>query len=224
MFSSNVSVITVTKHDDITSYSAGASGVVFDKIDGRYYALTAYHVVADEDTYLIRTTLDASLSQYKNKHSGNGRSSNDDYYNQLAKAKVEYTCEESDLAIISFESKEELFDVLISEELPAKKDKIDTVGVLEGKVFEITYGVITSGKLFTFHTDDGESDNNVLKHNAYVAPGSSGGAVFNHNMKLVGINIGGGTDLFGRFRYGVMIPCDQIQQCINDWKSRQSGG
>ena len=72
-----------------------------------------------------------------------------------------------------------------------------------------------SNKLTKFATDDGQSENDVLRHNAYVAPGSSGGAVINNEMKVVGINIGGGTDIFGRFKYGVLIPCVQIQTLID---------
>lgn len=220
VFSSNISVITVTEHDDIKGYSVGASGVVFDKVDSRYFALTAYHIVANQDTYLIFTTNDETLSEYREKHSKSGHVSLEGYYGQLAEAKVEYTCEESDLAIISFESNEELFKISISENAPVKGEKIAVVGTLEGNYFETTYGTVTSKKPVTFYADDEQCENNVLKHNAYVAPGSSGGAVFNYEMKLVGLNIGGGTDILGRFKYGVMIPCEQIQQCINNWQNQ----
>ena len=40
---------------------------------------------------------------------------------------------------------------------------------------------------------------------------------FSKKKELVGINVGGGTDLFGRFRYGVMISSNQIHRCISDW-------
>ena len=42
----------------------------------------------------------------------------------------------------------------------------------------------------------------MSKHNAYVALRSSGRAVFGYEMKLVELNIGGGTDGLRRFRYG----------------------
>ena len=60
--------------------------------------------------------------------------------------------------------------------------------------------------------------NQILKHNAYTADGSSGGAVFDEDMKLVGINIGGGVDFLGRYRYGAMIPCEQIRTCVDEWE------
>ena len=59
----------------------------------------------------------------------------------------------------------------------------------------------------------------VIRHNAYVSPGSSGSAVLDEKMELVGICIGGGTDFLGRFKYGAMIPVDQINTAIKEWNS-----
>lgn len=123
------------------------------------------------------------------------------------------------MAIISFESNEELSVISISENVPVKGDKIVVVGTQEGKHFETTYGMVTSSEPVLFKVDDEQMDNYVFKHNAYVASGSSGGAVINDKMHLIGLNIGGGTDVLKRFKYGAMIPCDQIRQCINDWQN-----
>ena len=54
-----------------------------------------------------------------------------------------------------------------------------------------------------------------MKHNAYIASKSSGSAVYNEKTELVGINIGGERDMFDRFRFGVMIPSDQIKNCLS---------
>lgn len=59
----------------------------------------------------------------------------------------------------------------------------------------------------------------ILKINAYVAPGNSGGVVLNSDMEIVGIVIGGGTDLLGRFKCGYMVPCDLILEFLNDCKT-----
>ena len=87
----------------------------------------------------------------------------------------------------------------------------------EGEKFISTFGIIKSSAPEKYSFNDEQSDNMVLKHNAYEAPGSSGSAVYNEKMELVGINIGGGRDLFGRFRHGVMIPADQIRTCLDEW-------
>ena len=91
----------------------------------------------------------------------------------------------------------------------------------EGEKFVSTYGKIKSSKPENFSFNDDQSDNLVVKHSAYEAPGSSGSAVYNESMELVGINIGGGRDVFGRFRYGVMIPTDQINECISGWQEEK---
>lgn len=218
VFTANISVITVTYHDGMTGYSTGASGVIFDRTKQRYYALTAYHVVADQNTYRILTTNSDSLEEYRKKHPERGHIPIMDYYDHLPEAKIEYMYEEADLAVISFECGEELSVIPISGDMPSKGDRIAAVGTLDGKPFETTYGKVTSRKLSVFNPHDGQMENRVLRHNAYEMPGSSGGAVFDDKMNLAGINIGGGMDIFKRFRYGAMIPCDQIQQCINNWK------
>lgn len=53
-----------------------------------------------------------TLNEYEAKHPEVGYASVKGYYDQLAEAKVEYTCEESDLAIIGFECNEEFFKYL----------------------------------------------------------------------------------------------------------------
>ena len=218
IFSANICVIGVTKNEDdvtIISYSTGASGVIFSKNNNKYYALTAYHVFADKDKCLIYTINSDTIGEYRKKHTGNGHGSLDEYYGQFPEAKLEYICEESDLAILSFETDEELAVVSISQSMPAKGDKILIVGNPEGEHFVKTYGKITSKNLTEFKVAD-EMENKVLKHNAYVTFGTSGGAALNESMELVGIAVGGGTDFFGRFRYGVIIPCDQICQFIDE--------
>lgn len=218
IYSANVGIITVTRHDDINAYSAGASGVIISKKDDKYYVLTAYHVVKDKDKYLIHTIHSETLSEYRENNPNKPKSSLEDYYNKKLEATLEYTCEESDLAIISFKSNDDLAVMPVSDVFPEKSDKIMVIGNSDGNFFNVTYGKILSNKLKSFETNDGQSKNMVLRHNAYVEEGSSGGAVINDEMKLVGINIGGGTDVFGRFKHGVLIPCDQIQTVINAWE------
>ncbi len=106
IMSANINIKPITVEDNITSYGAGASGVIYAKEKDTYYALTAAHVVSD-------------------------------------------TCK---------------------------------------------------------------------KHNAYGASGSSGGAVFDENMELVGINIVGGSDIFGRYMFLGMVTCDQIKECLEDFR------
>lgn len=218
--SANIGVITVTKDDGATGYSAGASGVIFDRQGRIYYAITAYHVVAKKDGCLILTAFEETFREYREKTSGTGHGSVEEYYSRLPKANIEYVSEESDLAIIRFELDQELDVASVSTDVPVKKDRIVTVGTQEGDFFVATYGMILSDNLINFASDDEYSENKVMKHSAYVTYGNSGGAVFDADMQIIGMNIGGGTDVFGRFRYGAMIPCDQIQKFISAFREK----
>lgn len=224
--SSNIRIISVSGNEDEgIGYSAGASGVIFDHNDGRYYALTAYHVInaEDADHFIVATALTPSFDEYKKGKGITGHIPQSDYYEMMPEAKVEYQSEKSDLAIISFQSKEELDIVELADNNPRNGDRIAVVGNpdnTEGH-FIHSFGKVTSSEEIDFEAGDGQLSNRVLKHSAYEAPGSSGGAVYSEQMQLVGINIGGGTDFFGRFRYGAMIPCEQINECIDEWSKEQ---
>lgn len=218
VISANIGVITVTKEDGATGFSAGAGGFIFDRQDRTYYAITAYHVVAKQDGCLILTAYEDTFQEYRKKYSGTELGCVEEYYGRLPSANIEYVSEESDLAIIRFESDRELDVASVSADVPAKKDRIVTVGTQEGEFFTATYGKILSDKLINFAADDEYSENKVMKHSAYVTHGNSGGAAFDADMQIIGMNIGGGTDVFGRFRYGAMIPCDQIQKSISAFR------
>lgn len=218
----NIGIIECNDEDGIKGYGTGACGVIFLREDNKYYALTAYHVIKENVEYLIQTTNSGTLSEYARAHQIPLTSAITDYYNAKPKATVEYIDEESDLAIISFTCDEDLSVIPISSEFPSKNDKVMVVGNLDGVFFHTTYGKILSDKTIVFATDDGQSDNVVLQHTAYVTHGSSGGAVINDETTLIGINIGGTTDALGRFKYGVMIPCDQIEQVIDKWRENNA--
>lgn len=215
--SANICVISETEHDDIAGYSIGASGVIFEKDDAGYYALTAYHVVNAENTkFLIMTVNDPTLKEYRESHPDMGITSTDEYYKQFPIAEIIYENEESDLAIIYFKSNQDLECATISSVNPQKGDRIVTVGTYSEKMdyFAESYGQVKQNKTITFHTDDGASDNQILKHSAFIAEGFSGSGAWNEDMEIVGMNIGGQRNILGRFSYGAMIPCEQINQCI----------
>lgn len=78
-----------------------------------------------------------AVFEYKKEHPGSGQ---EEYYDRLPRAQIVYKAEESDLAVISFQSEKQLSVVPVSDK---------------------------------------------------IAPGSSGSAVYNEEMELIGINIEG---------------------------------
>jgi S1-C subfamily serine protease len=204
----------VSENDISLSYGAGASGIIFDKEGDTYYALTAYHVVKDFENadYIIIPYGEPSYSEYR-------KNSElyvplEMYYEQFAKATVVFGDEEYDLAVISFESKEPLNALSINQHNPQYHDKIMAISNPEGERFIYSFGTINSKDYHVFETNDGLLSVNTFKHNAYVNHGSSGSVALNEEMKIVGINIGGGTDFLNRYRFGVMVPCELILEFL----------
>lgn len=200
------------------------SGVIFDREGDTYYALTVCHGMNqyNQDCFRILTPSD---SMTNTGYSRNGEYiGNDNYYKQFPKAKMEYNKPESDLSIISFHSDKNLKTVHLSDKDPEKKEKIMIVSNFGDKNFKRTYGYILSSKPEIFSIKNtAQSNNLVFKHNAFVAPGSSGGGAYNQKMELTGIDIGGRTDSFGHFINGSIIPASQVKQCILEWQTVKSG-
>lgn len=222
VMSANIAIVAVSeKQSDnmtSTSYGQGSSSVVFLREGGRYYALTANHVIAraENTNFIIIPYGTPSYKEYRNANENVGLSS---YYNQFPKARIEYVDEKYDLAVISFEDDSELSILSVSESPPEQGDRITLIGNPDGERFVQKFGKITSRGVVSFVTDDTFSENQVLQHSAFSDHGSSGCVVLNEDMQIAGIEIGGGKDFLGRFRYGAMIPCDQIQEFLEEWKT-----
>ena len=82
-----------------------------------------------------------------------------------------------------------------------------------------TWGKVTSG-MERFGEAQG-FPSNVMKHSAWIQVGSSGGAVLNEQMQLIGTVPGGSFSLDGKtFRFGVLIPAGEIKICLDVWKQQ----
>lgn len=217
----NSNIVIVTKEEKEfenglrTSYDAGASGIIFKQDKETYYALTAYHVVKDymNAEYLIIPYGSPTYSEYRKQNETHV--SLEEYYEQFKKVSVVFADEACDLAVISFESKKQLNVLSIEKVNPSQNEKIAVVSNPKGKRFVLSYGNIRSKNYYTFDSGDDLKPVKTFKHNAYVDFGSSGSVVLNQDMKIVGINIGGGTNFFHKFKYGAMVPCELILDFLN---------
>ena len=200
------------------TYSQGASGVIYEKKDNKYYALTAYHVVEEMDSVrFIVQPYGSSSFEDTNKNAAK-EITLIQYYNKFPKGTVEYYDKESYLAIISFKSYKDLGVLNISSDYINDGDRVAVISNPEGVRFSKTYGNIISNVVTDFKVKDSTETNKIQCHSAYVAPGSSGSAVLNDKTEIVGINIGGGTDFRGRFKYGAMVPCSQVSFFVGESK------
>lgn len=196
------------------SYGIGASGVIFKQDGDMYYALTAYHVVKDylDAEYFIIPYGAPTYSEYRQQSDAYVLS--EDYFGQFEKATVILADENYDLAVISFKSDETLNTLSIEDVNPVYNEKIAVISNPMGERFLITFGTIRSKGCYPFESDDGSVATKTLKHNAYINEGSSGSVVLNNNMDIVGINIGGTTNIYKKFVYGAMVPSEVILEFL----------
>lgn len=215
--------VTVANADEgvtvaaVVSYGWGASGAIIARDGDTYYALTAYHVVSETQNTVYRVMTPETLPS-----DGVLNSMGSAYYDTLPEARTVYAKEDSDLAIVKFQSDVELAVADVAAEDPQKGDRVMAIGnPVDGGRFVPSYGKVLSSQLEMTDYDDGQPDCAILRHSAYEAPGSSGSGVYDESMELVGINVGGATDGFGRFRYGMMVPASQLRECIAGWEEQE---
>lgn len=222
ILSANICVIAekadVVKGEVKISYSDGASGVIFRKEDNTYYALTAYHVAFSGTGNLYAADFESPV--FGNLE-GENRSgiTEDEYYRSLPQAKAEYADKNNDIAIISFKSDRPLGVISMSDKRAALNEHIAVVSNTSGKRNHISYGDILTEETEPLQTNDYMSGTPVLRHNAFVETGSSGGAVLDRSMKIVGMNVASAKDLLGNFRYGSFVPASQLAEDVEEWET-----
>ena len=222
--SANIKVVQLEYRDDgdivSTAVSAGAGGVVFRREGNRYYALTARHVVADIDsvdqTRFVAMGYDdldyADALDRGEKYRGIAG-----YYQQFPEAAVEFSSDPYDLAIISFVSEKDLAALPVSDKMPAYGDKVAAMSNPHGKRNTITVGRISSRKEAPFGDEAGKMQHGVIRHTCLLSEGSSGSALLGENLEIVGINLGGGGNLFRRHLYGMAMPANRILDFLEEW-------
>lgn len=156
------------------------SGVIYSYQNGKYYALTNNHVIAD-------------LNGYSNRENNLYDCYGNEYTFTVHKASVS-----DDLALISFSKNREVqLNVLeFATTAPAKGDFIAAIGAPAGQFNSVSIGKVTDTK--TVKLTDGTTTSNVtypvMCHSAVIDHGSSGGMVINKRLQIVGINFAGARD------------------------------
>lgn len=218
LLSSNFGIFFKTVTGDSVSYGECGSGVIIDRKDKVYYALTAAHVVSDENAQILVFTVNTEMKT--DSIPGIDYSVlSQELYESMYTANMEHVSKKDNLAVISFSSDEELSVVTVSDKDPAKDDRIMCIGNPQNEWFAVSYGRVTSG-IEQFGGSHGYPSS-AMKHSAYIQVGSSGGAALNERMQLAGITPGGYFSADGSsFKNGVLIPASEIRICLDEW-SRQ---
>lgn len=224
--SANVKIVQI-KHEtgynsESTSVSIGSSGVIFMNESDRYFILTALHAIEDVDSsseneWVIMGYDDPDYNM--EKAIGNRTLGVSDYYRQFPEATIEYVDEKYDLAILSFSSDKAYKVLSISERTPAFGEKILTMSNPHKKRNVVSAGNVISFFPKPFGDKAGALQHPVIKHTASISMGSSGSALLNTEMEIVGINLGGTENLFRKFVYGMAMPAEWILNFITDWNA-----
>lgn len=218
LLSANIGIFSKTEKDGSVSYGECGSGVIFEKKDGEYCALTAAHVVSVENAQILVFTVNTEMKT-DSIPGVDYTVLSQDTYESMYVAEIQYVSNRDDLAVIRFSADEELSVIEIAESDPQKDERIMCVGNPEGNWFAMSYGNVTSD-IEKFGEGQG-FPSNAMRHSAYIQVGSSGGATINEQMKLCGITPGASLSLDGKtFKYGVMIPVSEIRLCLDDWKQQ----
>ncbi len=179
---------------------SNGSGVIIKHTDGEYYVLTNNHVVYSE-------SLEESTS-YTNYYVV-------DYIGTEYQATLVARLSAYDLAIVKFTS-EESYTVLSLEEGNSEQgDLVISLGQPEGQSNTITLGNTVGYTRVALRDTKASESNvqfNVLEHDAYINSGSSGGALLDANLNIIGINYAGSMDEDGNSVASYAIPVERVYE------------
>ena len=223
--SANIKIVQLKYKNDgkssSTSVSAGASGVIIRRESNKYYALTAKHVISESDnvdkTQIIVMGYD-DIDDAVELSKGGKFQGLDNYYQQFSKAVVEYSNDKYDLAIISFIDDKSYTVLSISDEIPKYGDIVASMSNPNGKRNVITAGKISSRKPSPFGDEAGKMQYPIITHTSVLSEGSSGSALLNENLDIVGINLGGRENIFRQYICGMAMPSNFILDFLEEWE------
>ena len=201
-----IRIVSKFKKGVLVQQSLG-SGTIIKKEGNYYYALTNNHVIYQpEGTSLVSYTVyDVYLNEYT--------------------ASVLNASSTYDLALIRFAPKGE---VKLPEPLPvielakdslSKGEGIISVGNPLGQSNVITYGRVESTHAKFVPNASTIKESNVqfevINHSAFINSGSSGGALFDTNLHLIGVNFASSTSIDdGSFMYSHAIPLNRVLEFL----------
>ncbi len=150
-------------------YTGTGSGVIIKKQDNFYYLLTNQHVVMLSVDYSHRYIVE-------------------DVYNNVTAATLVASDEAYDLAVLKFESTEDMHVMELATSNPIVGELVFSIGSPSGK-----HNIITAGKILSYNTIN-NVDYEIIVHDAVIRYGSSGSMLINDSFEIVGLNTWGFDD------------------------------
>lgn len=187
------------------SVTGQGSGVIFNKSSNYYYLLTNCHVAVLKDGYKKQniTVVDYQGNEYEGKIYNNGT------YDSIAAS--------YDLACIYFKSTNSNLRTISFGSVADAGDDVISLGAPKGQSNAITFGKVIDDVKIKLDTETYRSNVTfaVHKHDALIDNGSSGGALLDSNLRLVGINYAGKK--VNGFTTGYAIPINKVREFLNKY-------
>lgn len=206
----NVSVTTkyITKGFgfEVTTGVSNGSGVIVDYKDGEYYLLTNNHVVYSKEMSADST----GRKFYVTDYSGN------EYQATLIEGSA---LANYDLALLKFSSGEQYTVLDVASKNAERGELVVSLGQPQGQPNTITMGEVLNYGRVTI-TDSDVTECNVsfdtLHHDAYINNGSSGGALVDSSLQLIGVNYAGTAHEQGKPSNSYAIPAEKILEYFDE--------
>lgn len=183
-------------------YSAGSGVVVeLDKEEGDALIITNYHVIYDKDSDVESGISDAIYLYPYGAYNGFSLQNSSNTYADTTKNSIKATyvggAMDYDIAILRVEDNEYVKTSVMSEAQFANSDevrvgeKVYAIGNPNGEGISITQGIVSvESEYITMTSTDGANrtvDYRVIRTDAAINGGNSGGALFNAQGGLIGI-------------------------------------
>jgi Do/DeqQ family serine protease len=171
------------------------SGVIVRRNGNTYYVLTNNHVVGEAEEISVTVNLGKEDTEYKATLIGGD--------------------ERTDLALVSFESKENLPVAKLGDsDASFVGDWVLAIGNPFGYESTVTAGIISaSGR----RGGPSSNINEFIQTDAAINPGNSGGALVNIRGEVIGINTWIASNTGTSMGYGFAIPINSAKKAIDDF-------
>lgn len=184
----------------VSEAASNGSGVIFDEDDMYYYILTNEHVTRKIDGY--------AHVKYRIE----------DCYGNSYSATLLASAPEYDLAIMRFEKgSEQLTVATVSESAPKIGEVVISIGQPGGVRNVITFGEVCRYEEISEGNNEVSEEMNfdVLWHDAPIDHGSSGGALLDGEINLVGINFAVVSDAdTEEILFGLSVPLEKLLEFL----------
>jgi uncharacterized repeat protein (TIGR02543 family) len=183
--------------------SSTGSGVIYKRKGNYYFLLTNNHVVNTADETVDKTTLTVL-----------------DCYGNASEGELLYSSADYDLAIVRFESEKLLSALEISERIPNEEETVIAVSSPKGQYNTVTFGNVKDFEAVDLE-DKGELSKisfPVLWHTAVCDNGSSGGALLDTDLKLIGVNFATAHNSDGSFAFSFAVSGDKLYDFIREYE------